>query len=427
MDRPRYILALLLVLAACSDVPELAATPNVYADREAYPAAHVPPASRTVQPAIFFVTDRARRDGAPSTQPYRTERSAEMAFGRTDIRFGDGLDWPGLLATSADGSGFAPIRLRPVNVAEIVRLPATPLPFEISEGKVRTLPTAQAAWDVDADRFRAEMSTALASAESGEVMVYIHGIDTTFEEAQGTLANLWHWSGRPGVPLLYSWPAGNNPPLGYFRDREAGEFTIFHLKQTLRILATTPRVERINLIAYSRGADIASSALRELIIAERAAGRDPQHALKLGTLIMSAPDLDFGIMQQRLVAEQFGAAFEQINVYVNSGDQALRLAQMFLSGQRFGRIRPEDLTDTLRQTFSRIGNVHFIGVEEARPRLGHGYFRDNPAVVSDIVLTLRYRVAPGDARRPMRQLDANFWSLHRNYPAPPEERQPTPR
>ena len=425
MRRPEFTLALLLALAACG-VPQLAEMPNVYADSEGYPAAEVAPAARTARPAIYFVTDRARLDGASSAQRYGSGRSAEMAFGRAEVQFGEGLDWPELVAASRGDVGGNAIRLRPVRVTETVRFPATPLPFDVSGGSVRTLPSAQAEWDERAQAFRAGIAAALARTERREVTLYIHGVATTFEEAQGTLANLWHWAGRPGVPLLYSWPAGNTGLFGYFRDREAGEFTIFHLKQTLRMLAATPGLERINVIAHSRGTDVATSALRELVIAERAAGRVPRRSLKLGTLILSAPDLDFGIMQQRLVAEQFGPALEQINVYINPGDGPLRLAQMLLSGQRFGRIRPDDLTEPLRETFSRIGNVHFIGVEEARPALGHSYFRDNPAVVSDIVLALRHRVPPGGDRRPMRRLDVNFWSLHRSYPTPREQPRPTP-
>jgi len=34
-------------------------------------------------------------------------------------------------------------------------------------------------------------------------------------------------------------------------------------------------------------------------------------------------------------------------------------------------------------------NVTFIDVEAAGGSLGHSYFRDNPAVLSDIILTLR--------------------------------------
>jgi esterase/lipase superfamily enzyme len=237
-------------------------------------------------------------------------------------------------------------------------------------------------------------------------------VATTFGEAQARLANLRHWAGRPGVPLLYTWPSGNTGLFGYFRDRESGEFTIFHLKQTIRMLAGIPALERINLIAHSRGTDVVTSALRELAIAERAAGRVRRRSLRLGTLILSAPDLDSGIMQQRIVAEKFGPALDQINVYLDPGDGPLGLAPTLTSGQRFGRIRPEDLTPARRETFTRIGNVHFIIVEAARPALGHGYFRENPAVLSDIVLTLRHGAPPGGERRPMRRLDVNFCAFH---------------
>ncbi|RDC74114.1 alpha/beta hydrolase [Rhodovulum sp. 12E13] len=421
----RLALAWLLLLAACSG-PQLADKPNVHAGPAGYPAAEVAPSARTVQPEIWFVTDRARLDGAPPAHPYGSGRSAEMTFGKATVQFGEGLDWLALVARSGGGGEQGAIPLRPVAVTERVRFPPTPLPFDVVDGRVRTLPEAQAAWEAQAAAFRAEIAAALARTERREVTVYVHGVATTFEEAQGTLANLWHWAGRPGLPLLYSWPSGNTGFFGYFRDREAGEFTIFHLKQTLRMRAATPGLDRINVIAHSRGTDVATSALRELAIAERAAGRVPRRSLKLGTLILSAPDLDFGIMQQRLVAEQFGPALDRINVYINPGDGPLGLAQTLLSGQRFGRIRPEDLTEPLRETFSRIGNVHFIGVEEARPALGHTYFRDNPAVVSDIVLALRHRAPPGGELRPMRRLDVNFWSLHRDYPAPPEPRGPAP-
>ena len=419
----RLAVALPLVLAACGG-PRLADMPNVYAGSEGYPAADVAPAARTVRPEIWFVTDRARLDGAPPGRRYGAGRSAEMAFGRAKMQFGEGLDWPALVARSGGDGGPGAIRLRPVETTETVRFPATPLPFDVVRARVRTLPEAQAAWDAKAAAFRDALAAALARSERREVTVYVHGAATTFEEAQGTLANLWHWAGRPGVPLLYSWPSGNTGVFGYLRDREAGEFTVFHLKQTLRMLADVEGLGRVNVIAHSRGADVATSALRELAIAERAAGRVPRQSLKLGTLILSAPDLDFGIMQQRLVAEWFGPVPEQINVYINPGDGPLGLAQTLLSGQRFGRIRPEDLTEPMRETFARIGSVHFISVEEARPALGHNYFRENPAVVSDIVLTLRHGVLPGDDLRPMRQLSGNFWSLHSTYPAP-RDAQPT--
>ena len=70
------------------------------------------------------------------------------------------------------------------------------------------------------------------------------------------IAELWHFLGRQGVPILYTWPAGFGGLRGYTRDRESGGFTIFHLKQFLRLLASTPELEELNIIAHSRGTDV---------------------------------------------------------------------------------------------------------------------------------------------------------------------------
>ena len=49
---------------------------------------------------------------------------------------------------------------------------------------------------------------------------------------------------------------------------------MFHLRRSLRFLAGCEDVEKIHLIAHSRGADATMSALRELHLEYRAAGQD---------------------------------------------------------------------------------------------------------------------------------------------------------
>ena len=128
------------------------------------------------------------------------------------------------------------------------------------------------------------------------------------------------------VPMLYSWPSGSDGLFGYLTDRESGEFTIFHLKQFLRVLASTPGLRRIHIVAHSRGAAVAFTALREMIIEDRARGLDPVESLKIENLILAAPDVSFDIVGQRLVAERFGLAFGRLTVYINQSDDALKLA-----------------------------------------------------------------------------------------------------
>lgn len=70
--------------------------------------------------------------------------------------------------------------------------------------------------------------------------------------------------------MLHSWPAAYPDALpGYTYDRESSEFMIFHLKQICEILSRSPEVEKIHIVAHSRGTDVTLIMLREFWIADR--------------------------------------------------------------------------------------------------------------------------------------------------------------
>lgn len=182
------------------------------------------------------------------------------------------------------------------------------------------------------------------------------------------------------------------------------------------MLAAIPEVSDIDVVAHSRGTDVITTALRELIIFARGQGIHPKLALKTGTFIMAAPDLDVGITRQRLQSERFSEAFEQINLYINPKDGALRFSAYLTRSSRLGATEAGDFVDGELQLLRKEGLVHFIRVEDLKGGLGHGYFRDNPAVLSDVVLALRTRAFPGGTLRPLELDEDGFWELHPNYP-----------
>jgi esterase/lipase superfamily enzyme len=196
--------------------------------------------------------------------------------------------------------------------------------------------------------------------------------------------------------------------FGYFVDRESGEFTIYHLKNLIRLLASFPEVERINLLAHSRGGDVTATALRELIIEARAGGHNPRELYRIENLIMAAPDLDFDIVRQRLMAEKFGPAFGEITVYTTDSDKALSLSQTLMSGTRFGRIRATDLGEQEQAIFRIVKNVAFIDVQGVRSFTGHAYYLGNPSTSSDIIRTINNGSRPGSPERPQPQRMLNF-------------------
>ncbi|MEL7097280.1 MAG: alpha/beta hydrolase [Pseudomonadota bacterium] len=401
------------LLSGCVQGAFLAPPPNLYLEGRNYQAEAVPGVLQTATPTIFFVTDRAR-DGAG----YGAKRSDAMVFGAADVSFGTGLSWQEVVARTHTDSGRRLSRLEVRDTQALVQFSGTPLPYERADGVLRTVAQAREVYQQETRAFQDAIAEQIRQTGNTRVLVYVHGFNTGFDDTLTTLANLWHFAGRRTVPVAFSWPAGSGiGPIGYFSDRESGTFAVHHAKEFLRMIAAIPEVEDIDIVAHSRGTDVMTQALREMIIFERGRGVHPKLGMKTGTLILAAPDLDTGIVRQRLVAERFSEAFEQVNAYINPRDAALRLSSILTKSDRFGALRAEDVKPGEIARLKKHGLVHFIRVEgRVGGTFGHSYFRDNPAVLSDIVLALRTRAFPGGTLRPLEEGADGIWQLHPNYP-----------
>ncbi|MEE8453440.1 MAG: alpha/beta hydrolase, partial [Limibaculum sp.] len=235
------------------------------------------------------------------------------------------------------------------------------------------------------------------------------------------LAELWHFLGREGLPIVYTWPAGHPGIFGYTYDRESSEFTVFHLKQVIKWLSEQPEIENIHLIAHSRGTDVAVSAFRELVIWARGAGLNPRERFKIKNFVMAAADLDMQVMSQRVAAERLGLEVDQVTVYTSPDDQAIGIAELFFASPRgrvgtleIGELNEQEIK-TMKANAARVTIVNFDGGRSTG--YGHDYFRTNAAVSSDLVLKLRYGLRPGEAGRPLEHIGLNFWRIPEGYPA----------
>ncbi|MCI5047607.1 MAG: alpha/beta hydrolase [Aquisalinus sp.] len=341
-------------------------TPNIYTAPAFYPVDDVPLANREPTAALLYVTDRFRAGDVT----YGSERSQSMVAGNVRVGFGERTSWESLATASSTQDRANPIRLDLANFQKQVQFPATPLPFRLNGYKSVVIVEAQREYDHAKQSFQALVRKRLKQSGSNELQLLVHGVNTDFETGAVSLADVWHFTGRCSVPILYSWPSGRGGLFGYFTDRESGEFTIFHLKETLRMLRAMPEVKRIHIIAHCRGTDVATTALRELMIETRASGRDPRKTLKNENLIFAAPGLDFGVVSQRLIAEQFGPAIGRITINTNRHDRALGLSQSLMAGVQFGRLEGEEVGQAESEIFNKVRNVHFIGVKGASDLLG---------------------------------------------------------
>ena len=100
---------------------------------------------------------------------------------------------------------------------------------------------------------------------------------------------------------------------------------------------------------------------------------------------------------------------------MNEGDSALGVAQSLMKGIRFGKLTAQKQSEQEARIFQNIRNVCFVNVKGVKGLLGHGYFKNHPGALSDIVTLIKTNAEPGSAQRPLTKVESNFWSLDRSY------------
>jgi esterase/lipase superfamily enzyme len=422
-----YRVASVLVIGlswGCSSGTRLAPAPNLYRATGVHPFEAVPEIWREADVEILYATDRSVEDDDQSVA-YGYGRSQSVAIGKADIHIGTDLSWPDLVEASTTDRGSERILMELGHTEEIVRLPDSNTAldltsddeFVVSEDYLRELADARS-------KIHAALREQLSHTDSKEVYLYVHGYNNTFEYAAMRTATLWHFLGRQGVPFLYSWPAAYPDWFrGYNYDRESSEFTVFHLKQTVQAITSCPEVEKLNIIAHSRGTDVTLNMLREIWISRRDQwmedrSRGEPNDTKLGTVVIAAADIDMNVFQQRFAAEWLVMPMDTIVFYLSQGDRAIGLSRwLFASLNRIGKLKFTDLSTEARDKMLMTDRVQVIDSQVDTDMLGHSYFIDNPAVLSDLILLLREKRGPGaDNGRPLEREDGGFWTITDSYP-----------
>ena len=420
---PIFLVALPMGLGACA-ARQLMPTPNIFVGAAAMnPFADVPPELQGTELDILYVTDRMPLDSTATggRLEYDSERSRSLAFGSCRVRIGDeDVTWDDLVKDSRTQDRRHSLPLAVTGIEEMGRFPETPLDIVETPHGWTIAPEALRRQTEATELLQAEIRRRLDLTSKKEVFIYVHGVANTFESAAFTVAEVWHFFGRQAVPVVFTWPASGS----YFYDRESGEFSVFHLKEFLRVVASMPEVEKLHLVAHSRGTDVLTTALRELFIEARGAKEDVRQKYKVDNLLLAAPDLDFSVLLQRLTAENFGTAVVgRVTIYASRSDRAIGLASwLFGSRRRLGQLRPEDVSPELKKRFAIFkGLVAVVDAQVSSGFLGHSYFHDSPAVSSDLILTLRDGRDPGaENGRPLTPVEPSFWALRDGYPASAE-------
>jgi esterase/lipase superfamily enzyme len=240
---------------------------------------------------------------------------------------------------------------------------------------------------------------------------------------------LCHFLGREQVCSFFTWPAAASGGFltAYTSTTESAEYAVGHLTKAIRLIAKTPGVTGIQLLAHSRGTAVLLSALRELAIQSIAAGREPVDVLKIDNVVLMSPDIDTDVARQKI--ELYGSDPDlvthwsaerlpklirgRLTIYASPTDRALLASTiLFRSRKRVGRLAPEDVTPAARDYFEKWGNIDLIVYEGAlTDTFGHSYFTTNPHVSADLIQLIRYDRAPGEPGRPLVPTGPPAWKF----------------
>ncbi|QXX74373.1 alpha/beta hydrolase [Methylovirgula sp. HY1] len=229
--------------------------------------------------------------------------------------------------------------------------------------------------DLTEAAFRNAVATHISGriGSNRDVLLYVHGFNTSYDEARFRLAQIVVDGHFGGVPVLFTWPSSDNL-LGYEAARESATASRDGLASVLRDLSELPDVGRIHILAHSLGTWLAMEALRERSLA---GSRDLNG--KLGNVVLAAPDIDLSVFREQLTHIDPS----HVSVLVSSKDRALSLSS-WLAGDRprLGALNPHNRVD--RVALRRLGVKVYDLSPESVGLIGHGTYADAPAVVRAI-------------------------------------------
>ena len=248
------------------------------------------------------------------------------------------------------------------------------------------------------DRFAAAIDEAIDRSGGEDLYVYVHGFDTTVPKNAGYAAELFNYLGRRGAIVLFAWPSAGDL-FGYAEDKTSARASVRTFRKCLQLLGSRTKAKKIHILAHSAGTPIAIEAIDELrLLNDTMQPRDAGRALRLGRLILAAPDMDFFTAYDAL-ADGATELPERITIYDSRSDRALEIAAWFCGGTRLGRSLGE-LDQREIDFLMNDANVDVIDVTNAERHaqtwLGHRYFWQNPWVSTDVMLTLLTDANPTD-------------------------------
>lgn len=314
---------------------------------------------------VYYGTNRARTGNDKAAQFYGVERG-ELDLGYLDVSI-PAIHKYGELETSSKWSIFTyGLGEDALKEKYVLLLKVEPL---------------------DEENFYTQLSEHIRDSPSNDVFMFVHGYNSSFEDAARRTAQLAYDLDFDGTPMMYSWPSQGST-TAYTVDEAAVRVSGRKMARFLTAVVQKAGADRIHLIAHSMGNRALIEALEQIV-----AGQDKTNPQQLfGQVIFTAPDVDRDYFVEALGSIRPVAA--GVTLYASENDVALKTSAVLHGAPRAG------LAGETIVTVPGIDTIDMSAVEA--DSLGHSYYAANEGAIYDL-FRLFWRGEPPEQRCGLRE------------------------
>ncbi|MDJ0857905.1 MAG: alpha/beta fold hydrolase [Dinoroseobacter sp.] len=339
--------ALLFVLAACAQPPEIIGIDN--------PTTPVGSVETATQHRVFIAT--TREDTEVVGALFSELRADELGLASVDVS---------VPPNHVVGALERPKRLPPNPATE----------FAIVE------PTVYAG----SEEFVASLNSELRKRPAGDkdILFFVHGYNTTTSEALMRVGQFVEDSGFKGVPVLFTWASAGKTSR-YVYDLNSALIARTQLIEAASIVSQSAATE-YHMFAHSMGGFLTMEAIVYAAQTQRF-----NQTGRLRDIILASPDIDLDLFRMQLA--QIDDSFDRLYVLLSNDDYALRASRLLAGGvPRVGAADAEELVEL------GVNVIDLSQITDTRSD-SHSKFAGSPEVVQLIGLGLNSIPTYGDSRR----------------------------
>lgn len=220
--------------------------------------------------------------------------------------------------------------------------------------------------------------------------VFVHGYNTTFDNAVYRTAQIAYDIKFDGAPFLYSWPSGGGI-ASYTYDGVSAEQAEPYLKQFLQIVTEKTGAKSISLIAHSMGNRLLLRVLQDL-------QRSKPDDVRISQIVLAAPDVDRDSFEN-IASTLSGMARGGITLYASAADRALEVSRRFHGGVP----RAGDVPGGVPLVVPGVDTIDATSVSMDSLGLSHSGYAESKTLLDDIGSLIATGERPPEKRVPVLQ------------------------